>query len=259
MRTNEHDNESVRNVAHGQFEDPAEVFADRENVSFDLQVPVKKNSDNDVSIITNCEIQGKPRSSGVLKVPIKRTVTMQPKKTVTFTAKKVHVHIDNSFTNMTDKSMRHVQQMSLQKVVEVKATRSESSDSCQSPVLDLSNDRQAKIILKDLATPDVSEIKFLEPEWKEQASPNEENTPAFNKESGGAPIIPRWGGQHAKKQQQKAQNLIDKADIMKLISTDNVCSAQPSPILPAQKPDDSSSFLTSQMRSDLEAAPNLQR
>ena len=201
LRTNERDNESVRNVAHERLEG-AVGFADRENNrSFDLPVPEKKHSDN-VSIITNCDIHGKPRSSGVLKVPIKRTVTMQPKKTVTFTAKKVYVHIDNSFTNMTDVSIRHIPQGSLQKVVEdVKAARSDS-ESCSSPVLDLSNERQAKIILKGLVTPDVSEIKLLEQEWKEPASPHQEATPAFNKDDG-APNIPRWQAQHASKKQQQ--------------------------------------------------------
>lgn len=51
-----------------------------------------------------------PKSFGVLKVPIKRTVTMQPKKTVTFTEKKFgkpDIKIDNSFYSITDKSLNN--------------------------------------------------------------------------------------------------------------------------------------------------------
>ena len=70
----------------------------------------KSSELNDSSLITsgrNEKPPADPKSFGALKMPIKRTVTMQPKKTVTFTEKKrgvPDVKIDGSFYSITDNS-----------------------------------------------------------------------------------------------------------------------------------------------------------
>lgn len=58
------------------------------------------------SVRKNDNTEGKPKSFGVLKMPIKRTVTMQPKKTVTFNGQKAQtdLKLDNSFYSITDNS-----------------------------------------------------------------------------------------------------------------------------------------------------------